>query len=271
MSFQNEIMRDFSLVTYYDLLHAFGSSGYRIINFLDYVESIRPNKFVILRHDVDRNPKNALRMAKMERHLGIRASYYFRVIGISHHDAIVREIASMGHEIGYHYEDLTAANGRVQCAIESFEKELSLFRELYPVKTICMHGSPLSRWDNRELWEYCDYRDFGIVGEPYFDIDFHEVLYLSDTGRRWDGKAVSIRDKVASGITHNLKSSADILRSLNHNQLPDKIMMNTHPHRWNDSLIPWLKELIWQNMKNAGKRLLVKRYRVSSAKALSIE
>ena len=64
------------------------------------------------------------------------------------------------------------------------------------VKTICMHGSPLSKWDNRDLWKKYDYRDFGIIAEPYFDVDFDEVFYLTDTGRRWDGDKVSVRDKV---------------------------------------------------------------------------
>ena len=48
------------------------------------------------------------------------------------------------------------------------------------------------------MWKYYDYRDFGIEGEPYFDIDFEKVLYLTDTGRRWDGGAVAIRDKVTA-------------------------------------------------------------------------
>ena len=34
------------------------------------------------------------------------------------------------------------------------------------------------------LWEKYDYRDFGIIGEPYFDINFEEVLYLTDTGQK---------------------------------------------------------------------------------------
>ena len=59
-----------------------------------------------------------------------------------------------------------------------------------------MHGSPLLEWDHRLIWEKYDYRDFGIIGEPYFDVDFGDVLYLTDTGRRWDGDAFNIRDKV---------------------------------------------------------------------------
>ena len=30
-----------------------------------------------------------------------------------------------------------------------------------------------------ELWEKYDYRDYGIIGEPYFDIDFDEVFKTS--------------------------------------------------------------------------------------------
>ncbi len=56
-----------------------------------------------------------------------------------------------------------------------------------PVSTVCMHGSPLSRVSNLDLWKKYDYRGLGIIAEPYLDIDFDEVFYLTDTGRRWDG------------------------------------------------------------------------------------
>jgi len=85
-------------------------------------------------------------------------------------------------------------------AIRDFEWNLEKLRKFYPVKTICMHGSPLSKYDNRKLWEKYDYRDYGIIDEPYFDIDFNVVFYLTDTGRRWDGDSVSVRDKVVRGL-----------------------------------------------------------------------
>ena len=59
-----------------------------------------------------------------------------------------------------------------------------------------MHGSPMSRWDSRLLWKYYDYHDFGIVGEPYFDMNFDEVLYLTDTGRRWDGDSSLVETRL---------------------------------------------------------------------------
>jgi hypothetical protein len=46
------------------------------------------------------------------------------------------------------------------------------------------------------LWKRYNYRDFGIIAEPYFDIDCDEVFYITDTGRSWNNSTASVRDKV---------------------------------------------------------------------------
>lgn len=112
----------------------------------------------------------------------------------------------MDHEIGYHYEDLSLVarilKGRkvlekeiVDEGIESFARNLEKLSRLVLGITICMHGSPLSQLDIRFLRKYYDYRKFGIEAEPYFDMDFEETLYLTYTGRRWDGGSVFVRNK----------------------------------------------------------------------------
>jgi hypothetical protein len=35
-------------------------------------------------------------------------------------------------------------------------------------------------------------------------------------------------------------------------------MITIHPQRWTSSPLPWVKELVWQNMKNVVKRVLVR-------------
>ncbi len=35
-------------------------------------------------------------------------------------------------------------------------------------------------------------------------------------------------------------------------------MITFHPQRWTDKPGPWVKELVWQNVKNLVKRLIVK-------------
>jgi hypothetical protein len=125
------------------------------------------------------------------------------------------------------------------------------------------HGSPKSKWDSKRIWNKYDYRELGIIGEPYFDINFDEVFYLTDTGRRWDGWKVSLRDKVPQqeqwkeqGLVFH--GTQDIIKAAENNQLPNKIMITTHPERWTDKWGPWVKELVWQNVKNVVKYFLVK-------------
>ncbi len=315
---------DFTFRLYRTLLETLKKQGFSFLTFSDFI--LNPSdRVILLRHDVDKLPGNSLRFARIQAEMGLKGTYYFRIVPGSFNVRIIREIYEMGHEVGYHYEDLSfawaklKAEGRrrraegeelekevVDIGIELFKTNLERLRKIVPVRTICMHGSPMSRWDSRLLWKYYDYRDFGIVGEPYFDVDFDEVMYLTDTGRRWDGEAVSVRDKAqGSGLRAQGKNSFadwkvkpvkyreetkslsdkeakcpsatvapsyhrtvvpfpkfhstfDIIKAAEEGRLPDKIMMTFHPQRWSDKPVPWVKELVWQNVKNVGKFFLVR-------------
>jgi len=244
---------DFTIQNYKNLILSFINIKYQFQTLLEYLQ-VPAIRCLVLRHDIDRLPENAFEIAKLENEFGVRSTYYFRIKKSVFNKNIIKEIAGLGHEIGYHYEDFAEEKGNYEKAIESFEANLNKLRRIYPVKTICMHGSPLSRYDNRELWEKYDYRDFGIIGEPYLDGDFNEMLYLTDTGRAWNTSRGNVRDKVQSKYNYNFKSTFDIIKALEKKELPDKIMLNVHPQRWNDKFVPWAKELVWQNIKNVMKK-----------------
>ena len=218
---------------------------------------------IILRHDVDLKPKNSLATAKIEHELGWEAVYYFRAVPESWDEGIIREIAALGHEIGYHYESLTTCNGDVDAAYCDFCENLGKLRAIVPVKSICMHGSPKSRWDSKDIWKKYDYHQLGIVFEPYFDTDFSKTFYLTDTGRRWDGFNVSVRDKipvyqdewVRDGLVYH--STDDIIKAIKGKKLPHRLMITTHPQRWTDSKVLWIKELLMQKIKNIIKGMII--------------
>lgn len=262
-------MRDFTLQAYKSLLLALQSSAYQFLTFEQYCiakqsNGALPPKVVILRHDVDLKAANSLATAQLEAELGIVASYYFRVVPQSNQPAIIKAIADLGHEIGYHYEDMAICGGDVVKAKLHFETQLAYFRQFYPVKTICMHGAPQSQFDGKELWNVCDYRDYGIIGEPYFDVDYSEVFYLTDTGRRWDGFNVSVRDKIPvyqdkwSKKGWQFHSTNDIIKAVDSGQFPSKVLITTHPQRWTDSRWAWIKEYVTQTAKNQVKRVLIR-------------
>ena len=246
--------RDFALSTYSSLLNALIENGYQCISFLDFLnDDDLANKVVILRHDVDKKPGNSLATAIIEREFNVRATYYFRTVKCSFDPQIIKKIADLGHEIGYHYEDLAMCHGDTDAALKMFEANLTKLRDLYPIKTICMHGSPLSKWDNKLIWREFDYRDYDILGEPYFDLDFDEFFYLTDTGMRWNAGRFSIRDKVNSKIRYECDTTYDIIDGLQSSSLPEKIMINTHPQRWNNNVISWTAEWATQVPKNVAK------------------
>jgi hypothetical protein len=122
-----------------------------------------------------------------------------------------------------------------------------------------MDGSPMSKWDNRELWKKYDYRNFGISGEPYFDLNTQDFFYLTDTGRSWDSKA-NRRDVMEMkndryGMLH-YHSTFQILEAIENGSFPQRVMITFHPQRWTDNPFLWTKEMVWQGVKNQVKKYL---------------
>jgi len=159
---------------------------------------------------------------------------------------------------GYHYEDLAIAKGDLSKAIAHFGTRPAQFRHIYPVTTICMHGSPLSRHHNRALWKTYDYREFGIIGEPCFDVDYTKVFYITDTGRGWSHTGAGIRVRVDSGFDIRVNSTAHLADLAGQGELPDQVMITVHPQRWHDRGVLWVRELVWQRVKNGVKRVGVR-------------
>lgn len=243
---------DFTLDQYQRLLTALQQSGLKFH----------------LRHDVDKKPQNSLRTAQMEAAVGISATYYFRTVPESFDEGIIKAIAQLGHEIGYHYESLTTCRGDLTAAYGDFCSNLERLRRLSPITSICMHGSPRSPWDSRDLWKKYDYRSLGVTFEPYLDTDFSKTLYLTDTGRRWDGYRMSVRDKIphfqeqwdAAGLS--FRHTQQIVQQLDDPSSPLRqsklsLAITTHPQRWNPFGVTFLIEWAAQNCKNAVKRILI--------------
>ena len=219
-----------------------------------------------LRHDVDLRPDYALRVAQIESALGLSATYYFRVMHFDSHADTIRAIVALGHQAGYHYECLTTCHGNADEAYQDFLSNLEHLRTLVPVRTACAHGSPRSPWNSQDIWKQHDIHELGISYESMLDTDFSHTLYLTDTGRRWDGHRVSVRDKVpqyqdlwvAQGLVFH--RTDDIIYALhNHNHAIHRynLLINTHPQRWMPFGMQWLAEAGLQQAKNIAKRILV--------------
>ena len=229
--------------------------SYPTVTMAEYFQGQHPDKFVIMRHDVDRMPGNALATAKIEHELGIRSTYYFRAIKSVFKPDIMKQIEDMGHEVGYHYEDLSVANGNHEKAIQLFTSNLERFREVCDIKTICMHGRPLSKYDNREMWKKYDLKDFSILGEAYLSVG-KGLNYLSDTGRSWNSKN-NLRDHLASSnISVSAKTTHDLIGLIQSKELNNYYLL-THPERWSLNMGHLSMYLAIDTAFNLGKKTLM--------------
>ena len=248
--------RDFTSYKFLRLCEAI-SSTYPTITMTEYIEKQHSNRFILMRHDVDSTPKRALVTARIEQELGIRSTYYFRTTKSIFKPEIISQIKDMGHDIGYHYETLSEANGDHEKALDLFRSNLEKLREVCEVKTICMHGRPLSKYDNRELWETYDFRDFGIIGEAYLSVG-DDLNYFSDTGRTW-GSGNNLRDYIPGKIERVFAETTDDLIKLIENKELNNLYILTHPERWPSSVVGWSLHYSTDLSVNFGKKILMKR------------
>lgn len=231
------------------------------------LEALRHHDHFVLRHDVDLYPERSLRLAEIEAEAGFHATYYFRTVPESYDENIIQQIVTMGHRAGYHYESLTTCNGNIELAYEDFCRNLDKLRKIVPITTACAHGSPRSKWNSQDIWNQYDIHALGIEYEPMLDTDFGKTLYLTDTGQRWDGYKVSVRDKVPQyqekwmqeGLVFH--ATDDIIHAISDLQHPINtydLLVNTHPQRWMPFGACWVAEAGFQWWKNIAKSLIVK-------------
>ncbi|MBK8801155.1 MAG: hypothetical protein IPN71_03695 [Fibrobacteres bacterium] len=84
-------------------------NGFRFLTCQEIASAIRggaalPEKFVLLRHDVDSDLATARRMFGIESKLGIRSTYYFRLSTLD--VEFMKKIHAMGGEASYHFEEI---------------------------------------------------------------------------------------------------------------------------------------------------------------------
>lgn len=246
--------RDFTMKKYEELCSALRSAGYTLATVHQYLSSDSRGKIAVIRHDVDRKPENALRMAELEHALGIKSTYYFRY-PYTFSPEIIKQILSLGHEVGYHYEVLAKAKGNHASAIALFTQELEAFKAICDVRTVCMHGSPLSPYDNRDLWKKYDFQDYGLEGEAYLSMAEQGLRYLTDTGRNWSGKH-SLRDAMPGAMPVSLETTDELISWIE--SADENLYVTVHPERWAVCRGEWTTGYMKDLVMNFGKMVLLR-------------
>lgn len=254
------VKRDFSLTIYKELIAEIKNSGWPVFTVRKFIEQRgkAPPAFVILRHDVDRRPGNALRMAQMERSSDICSTYYFRTVPGTFDKDVILQVADLGHEVGYHYEVMDRARGKLSLAERILEEDLRKLRALADVRTAAMHGNPLSRQDNREFWKYHPFSRYGLLGEAYLSLKNDELFYATDTGRGWNRARFNVHDGFrGEGLVKLLppvSGTRGLMRVIRRGE-HRKLYLLIHPNRWSWNTLQWRRQWVEDLLLNGIKVL----------------
>ncbi|AHE65638.1 hypothetical protein [Legionella oakridgensis] len=204
--FQRHRIKPFSYVEIIKSIHA---------EYFIYGEESVPNKGIWMRHDEDWDLNYSLKMAKLEKQLGIRATYFINHTTdyFDYSDKLLgacKEIIDCGHFIGLHnnaIEQYFKTNEPIKAILE---KPLSFLRDNnIPVNGVSSHGSSFCNkngWLNCEIWSEFNNSDlkhlkntkqyngnlpFDQVSLSDFDLKYEASFaennaYISDSsGRLW--------------------------------------------------------------------------------------
>jgi len=176
--------------------------------------SVGPKRFIALRHDMDHDVENSVRLAEWESQHGFRSTYY-----VLHGDwywggpfarrpstfvlRALDRIASLGHEIGLHNNAITIAllTGDDPGAI--LDRDLSALRQHgFDIVGSVAHGDPLCRsvgYINNELFTEC--------ARPAMGAADRLLTYNNPALGGTRSIRIQPRSMAESGLTHEANNS----------------------------------------------------------------
>ena len=209
---------EFTYKDYEKSLYQALDNNHSVLSSMRFVNLIRnndlPEKFVILRHDCERDLSKAYKMAKIENKLGIQSSFFIRLhsewYNLSQPEAYkyLEKISNLGHEIGLHYEPKFYRE--INCEfIEGIKNDIKFLNNFFEIKSISAH-QPLLHPPNKEDFDSLELID--MYTSPYLK----NIPYYSDSGMNF--REYSLEDVISN------KTNCQFL---------------IHPDFWNNSAMSW--------------------------------
>lgn len=123
--------------------------SYNIIPFCEIPRASAENQisYLILRHDVDTSIPQALEMARIEKNIGLRSTYFI-LVSSNHYNVLegenalmIKQISNLGHEIGLHY-DVSQYRYYIHEPLQAARMEIQVLESILgkKIKSISSHA-----------------------------------------------------------------------------------------------------------------------------------
>lgn len=188
--------------------------NYSILDFEQCCSSTAPDPFVVWRHDLDMSVHAALNFARMEAEEGVRATYFLlmhsQFYNLFEKDVAdrVREISSLGHAIGLHFDSHFYEISSGADLERLLKREQHFLEDMFgeEIKVFSFHNTNAFTLGCRDLHYAGMINAFG----EYFQSG---LRYCSDSNGRW--KYQTLEDMLREGGFRGLQ-------------------VTTHPELWTD-------------------------------------
>mgnify|MGYP001230277247 CR=1 FL=1 len=156
--------------------------------FYEAVESLSSSgeKICFLRHDIDLSIENALRMAKIEAEQGIKSTYTVLLTGEFYNPfedknrKDLKEIISLGHEVGLHFDPVIHNITDENSLDNSIEAEKRALEDLLEKKV-----SMFSFHNTTDFSMSCRKKIYSKCLNAYSEFFHEKVEYISDSHGYW--------------------------------------------------------------------------------------
>jgi hypothetical protein len=222
---------DFTHEHYYQLIveakKNYQFAGYHTL------EISSPSANILCRHDVDLSMHEALNLARIESDLNIKATYFllphsefYNLFEKSITD-LVKEIVSLGHDIGLHFDPLYY-NIHSKRELEDWLKvEKEILQKIFGVEVrVFSFHNPTEEMLRFEEWSYA-----GMINTYAKELK-ENVAYCSDSNGYW-----------------RFKRMFDVITI----EKPTKLQILTHPEWWTAKLMS-PKQKIWRSIDKRAEK-----------------
>ena len=243
-----------------------GNMDVSIVKAEQLIHTLPTGSFIILKHDVETNPKKALSMAQIEHSFGMSGTYYVQgyLLDSPENIKILKEIQSLGHEVSYHYDVMDSNQGDIQKAEIEFDSYLKLFQSHgFSINTICQHGNPIIKRSGyssnrdffRQMGDSIKYRNILDVVVNFKSRLGLRYTYVSDAGLKW--RIVSEPESDDQSGSKGLIEIQGISELQNMVQRGESLIVSIHPHRWQKNKFTYsIKVMLFKIIKKTVQGLV---------------
>lgn len=185
---QQEMPCTFTFQHYGNCLKKARKLGFSFQTLAEHNAKPAKGKLLLLRHDVDFSPPNALRFAEVENAAGVKSTFFVRMHS-KHYDALkphtlkmLEKIRDLGHEIGLHQEVLDYAKesgGDPEKIMREDKKKLEKALGI-EITGVSSHGD-FTGIDNSGFWKTRNPKDYGFD----YDAFVSDCFFSSDSLGKW--------------------------------------------------------------------------------------